>query len=412
MAAQDQQSRWQQRWQIVLAAGVIIGAAMGIRHVQGLFLQPVTASRGWSRETFGFALAIQNLVWGFVQPFAGMIADRFGSVRVIVAGAIAYALGLYTMSHATTVELFVFGNGFLVGTGLAGTAFGVVYGPLNRLFPVEQRSAVLGVAGAIGGLCMFLMVPSAQGLISSVGWTSAVVALAVLMVMTAPLSGYLREERVSTASAEAHLTLRQAIREAFNHRGFWLLNAGFFACGFQLAFIAGHMPAYLVDKGAGVKVASTALALIALANTFGTYICGYLGGFLRRKYVLSVIYLTRAVAMALFFLLPLSPITVYGFSIVMGLIWLGTVPLTNGLLSQVFGVRYITTLFGFVFVGHQLGSFFGTWLGGYVFDVTRSYDLMWIISVVIALIAALLHWPINDKQIERIHAVGPVGQSA
>lgn len=403
---------WKRRWLLVIAGGLIMGAALGIRHVQGLFLQPVTFDRGWTREAFSMALALQNLLWGVAQPFTGMIADRFGSVRVLLAGAIIYALGLFIMAQAPTTGLFTFGNGLLVGIGLSGTAFGTVYGALSRIFPVERRSWALGVAGAVGGLGQFCMVPAAQGLINGVGWVSAVIVLAVVMIMLSPLAAFLRDNQSTTEPSQANQSIGEAVREAFGHRGFWLLNLGFVACGFQLAFIAGHMPAYLLDKGLGAKEASAALALIALANVIGTYMCGYLGGFLRRKYVLSVLYLVRSGAMVLFVALPLTPMSVYVFSFVMGLIWLGTVPLTTGIVSQVFGVRYITTLFGFVFFGHQLGGFFGAWLGGYVFDVTKSYDLVWFGSIALGVIAALLHWPIDDKAVVRTGAVAAAGQAA
>jgi MFS family permease len=393
---------WQQRWLIVLAAGAVMGAALGIRHVQGLFLQPVTLDQGWSREVFGFTLALQNLVWGLAQPFTGMIADRFGSMKVILPGMLLYALGLFATAHSSSAAEFMLGNGFLIGIALSGTAFGAVYGALSRIFPAEHRSWALGVAGSIGGLGQFCMVPFVQNLLDGMGWISALMVLCAVMVLMSPLVFWLRDGNGAIRWPEkGELTMGEAIREACAHRGFWLLNLGFLACGFQLVFIAGHMPAYLMDKGMGPREAGIALGVISLANIIGTYLSGYLGGLMRRKYLLSVIYLVRSAAMILFVALPVSEVTVYAFSFVMGLIWLGTVPLTNGLVSQIFGVRYITTLFGIVFFGHQLGAFLGVWLGGYVFDITKSYDLLWFGSIALGLLAAALHMPINDANVVR-----------
>ena len=393
---------WRQRWLIVLAAGAVMGAALGIRHVQGLFLQPVTLDQGWSREVFGFTLALQNLVWGLAQPFTGMIADRFGSMKVILPGMLLYALGLFATAHSSSAAEFMLGNGFLIGIALSGTAFGAVYGALSRIFPAEHRSWALGVAGSIGGLGQFCMVPFVQNLLDGMGWISALMVLCAVMVLMSPLVFWLRDGNGAIRWPEkGELSMGEAIREACAHSGFWLLNLGFLACGFQLAFIAGHMPAYLMDKGMGPREAGIALAVISLANIIGTYLSGYLGGLMRRKYLLSVIYLVRSAAMILFVALPVSEVTVYAFSFVMGLIWLGTVPLTNGLVSQIFGVRYITTLFGIVFFGHQLGAFLGVWLGGYVFDLTKSYDLLWFGSIALGLLAAALHMPINDANVVR-----------
>ncbi|WP_322045515.1 MFS transporter [Paraburkholderia sp. J67] len=391
---------WRQRWLLVLAGGIVMGAALGVRNVQGLFLLPVTIDRGWPRETFGLALALQNLLWGVAQPLTGMIADRYGSARVIFAGALLYALGLAVMAHAATVGVYTFGVGVLIGVALSGTAFGAVYGALSRLFPADKRGWALGVAGTIGGLGQFWMVPLAQGMIGSIGWSAAIGVLAVVVLATAPLAAWLRD-RPAASGSPSHPgdTIRAAVMGALAHRGFWLLNLGFFACGFQLAFIGAHLPAWLLDRGMSAREASMALAIIALANTAGTFLCGYAGGLLRRKYLLSGIYFARAAAMALFITLPLTSASLYIFSFAMGLMWLGTVPLTNGIVSQVFGVRYIATLFGFVFFGHQLGSFFGVWLGGVVFDATHSYAWLWYGSIALGVVSGLLHLPIDDPRV-------------
>lgn len=385
----------------VVLGGVIMGLALGARHVQGLFLLPMTADRGWSREAFSFALALQNLLWGVAQPLTGMIADRFGSARVIAAGVLLYAAGLVTMSMAATPAGFTLSGGLLVGVALSCTAFGTVYGALSRIVAPERRSWALGLAGAVGGLGQFLMVPLTQGLQQWFGWAAALVILGLALAACAPFAAALRDRDSGSAGEGPAQSMGEAIREAFAHRGFWLLNLGFLACGFQLAFIASHLPAYLLDQGLQPVHAVAALALIALANVAGTYGCGVLGGLYRRKYLLSGLYLVRAVAMALFWLLPLSPASVVVFTVVMGLAWLGTVPLTTGLVSQVFGVRWLATLFGFVFFGHQLGGFLGVWLGGYLFDATGSYDLLWFGSVALGLLAAALHWPIDDRQVVR-----------
>jgi MFS family permease len=398
----------QSPWLPVLAGGAVIGLALGIRHVQGLFLVPITMGHGWTRETFGLAIALQNLVWGAMQPFAGMLADRFGAAKVVLAGIVVYALGLLLMAHADTPLGFTLSAGVLIGMGLSGTSFGVVYGAISRLAAPERRSWALGVAGAVGGVGQFVMVPTAQGLLGTVGWVMALVIMAAVMALSLPLAAPLRERALTTAAPGAHQSMGAAIREAFAHPGFWLLNLGFLTCGFQLAFIGAHMPAYLLDKGLTGRHGMVALALIAAANIVGTYYCGALGGLFRRKYLLSLLYLIRTAAIALFILLPLSPATLYAFAIVMGLLWLGTVPLTNGLLSQVFGVRYIGTLFGFVFLGHQVGAFLGVWLGGVVYDHLHSYDAIWFGAMALGVVAALLHWPIDDRQVART----PVAQAA
>lgn len=351
-------------------------------------------------------MALQNLVWGLAQPFTGMLADRFGSLRVLLAGALVYAAGLVWMALSPTLAGFTWGNGVLVGIGLSGTAFGVVYGALSRLFAPQQRAWALGVAGAIGGLGQFLVVPWTQALLGGLGWGTVALVLAGCMAGLAPLALCLRDEPQLPAADEVQQSLAQAVREAFAHRGFWLLNAGFLACGFQLAFIGAHLPSYLLDQGLGAREAGACLAIIALANVAGTYLCSYAGVLARRKHVLALLYLVRSLAMAAFVWVPVSATSAYVFSFVMGLLWLGTAPLTNALVSQIFGVRYIATLFGFVFFGHQLGGFLGAWLGGVVFDAAHSYQWLWFASVALGLLAAVLHWPIDDRPVQRSGLAG------
>lgn len=388
------------RWVVVIAAGAIMGAALGVRHIQGLFLQPVVLSQGWSREAFGFALATQNLVWGLAQPLTGMVADRFGSAKVLFLGLLTYALGLLLMSGAVDAASFTLTNGVLIGVALSGTAFGTVYGALSRIFTGSQRTWALAVAGALGGLGQFCMVPAAQNLIDSLSWQTTAVVLGIVMLILTPLTACLRDrDRAGqpTQVQEVSMPMAAAIRQALGHRGFWLLNLGFMACGFQLAFIATHLPVYLIEHGLTARQAGTTLAIIALANVFGSYACARLGGRWPARQVLAALYAVRVLAMALFLALPVTAWSAYLFSAVMGFLWLGTVPLTNGVVSQIFGVRYITTLFGFVFLGHQIGGFLGVWLGGWVYDSYHSYNLLWIGSIGIGLLAACLHWPIDDR---------------
>jgi predicted MFS family arabinose efflux permease len=308
------------------------------------------------------------------------------------------------MAHSTSSLELLLTCGVMIGAGLSATSFGTVYGALSRLVMPERRGWALGLAGAVGGLGQLAMVPAAQIFISDFGWLVALVIMACVMLAASPLSGALAEPANLARTGQKDQSLREALVEAFSHKGFWLLNLGFLACGFQLAFIAGHLPAYLMDKGMNGRSAVIALSLIALANIAGTYYSGILGTKYRRKHLLAYNYLARSVTISAFVMLPLSEWTLYGFSLIMGLLWLGTAPLTNGLVSQVFGVKYLTTLFGFVFVGHQVGGFMGAWLGGMVFDVTGSYDLVWLGAIALGLIAAALHLPIDDRQLARLQA--------
>ncbi|GGE82342.1 MFS transporter [Stappia taiwanensis] len=398
------------RWGLlVLAGGSIMGLSLGIRQSQGLFMLPVTMSMDWSIEDVGFAFALQNLVWGLTQPVTGMAADRFGPAKVIVFGVLIYAAGLLAMAYAPDFLIFSFNAGVLVGIGLAGTAFGVIYGAVSKIVPPGDRAWAIGAVGAIGGLVQFLIVPFVHQLLNSQNWDGTFLVLAVLFAALCPLAWFLRAKGSDEVAGHGELSMWAAISEAFRHSGFWFLNLGFMACGFQLAFLAGHIPPYLVDQGLPLSVGGTAIALISLTNVAGTFVFGYVGGSIfRRKYTLTFLYVCRVVAMIAFITLPLTPISTYLFAAVMGFLWLGTVPLTSGLVGQIFGTRYLTTLFGFVFFGHQLGAFFGIWMAGYVFDTTGSYSYIWWFSIGIGVLAAVLHMPINDREVARPKAAEAV----
>jgi len=373
---------------------------MGLRHGFGLFLQPMSADLHWGRETFAFAVAIQNIAWGIAQPFAGMIADRYGTARVVVAGVVLYTLGLVTMAHATSPLELTLTCGVLIGVGLSGVTFSVMSGVLGRAYPPEKRSMALGISAAAGSFGQFAMLPATQWLISHLGWYGALLALACGAVLMGPLAFALVERRAAAVSAFRQ-SAGEAFREAIRHKGYVLLTIGYFVCGFQVVFIGVHFPAYLADKGLPAHVAVTALALIGLFNIVGTYSAGWLGSRVPRKYILSGIYFSRSVVIAVFLWLPISAASVYAFAVAFGLLWLSTVPTTNSLVAHIFGVRYLAMLSGFTFFSHQIGSFLGAWLGGLAFDRTGSYDGVWSLSIVLGIVAGLLNLPIDEREIKR-----------
>ena len=398
---------WRTPGVVLLCGGVILTIAMGTRQGFGLFLQPMTLDHGWSRETFAFAMALQNLLWGASQPFFGMIADRKGAGRVLVAGAALYATGLVLMAMSNTGWQFSLATGLFIGLAQGCTTFSIVFGVVSRVFPPERRSMALGLSSAAGSFGQFAMLPYTQTLISNFGWFNALPVLAVSAALIAPLASALVEKRGRDAGGAQAQSVGEAVREAFGHRSFLLLTAGYFVCGFQLAFITIHFPAYLMDKGLSANVGMLALALVGLFNIFGSFASGALGAKYTKKYLLSSIYLSRSVVIALFILAPVSEGSVYLFSAAIGLLWLSTVPLTNGVIGGIFGVAYMSTLSGFVFFSHQIGSFIGVWLGGYLFDHTGSYQVVWLISIALGIFAALVNLPIEERLIERIPAPRP-----
>lgn len=388
--------------QVLACGAIIVTLSMGIRHGFGLWLQPITQAQGWTRETFAMAMAIQNLVWGFSGIFAGMVADLFGAFRVIVVGSVLYALGLLGMAYAHTPLQFALGTGVLIGMAQAGTTYAVIYGVIGRNVAAEKRSWTMGVAAAVGSFGQFLMVPTEGFLIGSIGWQQALVVLGLASLLMIPMAWGLREPGFGGASAAPReQSITQALREAFQYPSFQLLMAGYFVCGFQVVFIGVHMPSYLKDKGLSPQVASYALALIGLFNVLGTYAAGALGQHLPRRHILAFIYLARAVAIAVFLWVPLSSVSVYVFSAVMGVLWLSTVPPTNATVAQIFGVAHLSMLGGFVFFSHQIGSFMGVWLGGYLYDKTGSYDIVWTIAIALGVAAALINLPVNESAIAR-----------
>lgn len=387
--------------QVLICSALILTLSMGIRHGFGLWLQPITVERGWSRETFAFALAIQNIAWGLAAPIAGMIADRYGAYRVLVVGGLLYSVGLVLMALSTSGMAFTGSAGLLIGMAQSGTTYAVVYGVIGRNVAPERRSWAMGVAAAAGSFGQFMMVPVESGLIGSIGWQMALFALGAAALAIIPLSLGLREPASATAPQAGQQSIGAALKEAFGYGSFNWLMAGYFVCGFQVVFIGVHLPSYLKDQGLSPEVAATALALIGLFNVFGTYGSGVLGQKLPRKWILSSIYGLRSVAIVLFLWAPLTPTSVYLFSSVMGLLWLSTVPPTNAVIAQIFGVRYLSMLGGFVFLSHQVGSFLGVWMGGLLYDATGSYDVVWWIAVALGVFAALANMPVRDAPIAR-----------
>ena len=385
-----------------MCGAAIVTLSMGVRHGFGLWLQPITQEQGWSREAFSLAIAIQNLSWGLFGIFAGMAADKFGAFKVIVAGAVLYALGLIGMATANTPLGFALTTGVLIGAAQAGTTYAVIYGVIGRNVPAEKRSWAMGVAAAAGSFGQFLMVPVEGQLIFQLGWHNALLVLAAAVLLMVPLAIGLREKHLSGPSAiPREQTILQALREAMRYRSFQLLMAGYFVCGFQVVFIGVHMPSYLKDEGLSPVVASYALALIGLFNVFGTYAAGALGQRLAKRKILVFIYFARAVVITLFIAAPLTPMSVYIFSAVMGLLWLSTVPPTNAIVAGIFGVQHLSMLGGFVFFSHQIGSFMGVWMGGVLYDSTGSYDVVWYLAIALGIFAALINLPVKEQAIER-----------
>ncbi len=388
-------------FRLLLCSALIVTVSMGVRHGFGLWLQPITQAQDWSRETFAMALAIQNITWGLVGIFSGMLADRFGAFRVLIGCGTLYALGLLGMAFADTPLSFALTTGVLIGMAQAGTTYPVIYGVIGRNISADRRSWAMGVAAAAGSFGQFLMVPVEGQLILALGWQQALVVLGLGSLLILPLAWGLRESAMGHVTSLRQQTIAQAVREAFAYRSFQWLMAGYFVCGFQVVFIGVHMPSYLKDQGLSPEVASYALALIGLFNVVGTYAAGAVGERMSKPRILSAIYFLRAVAITVFLLVPLSPVSVYVFSAFMGLLWLSTVPPTSAVIAQIFGVTHLSMLAGFAFFSHQIGSFMGVWLGGLLYDRTGSYDVVWWWCIALGIFAGLANLPVREAPIKR-----------
>jgi MFS family permease len=394
---------WRTPLVVIIAGCLISTTGFGIRSVFGLFLEPMTVTNNWTRETFGLAMALQNLFWGLGLPFAGAFADKFGSSKVIIAGAIIYFLGVWGMSQAETGLALYLTGGILAGLGIAFSAFTLALAAMVRVVGPEKRSFILGLGTAAGSFGQVLFSPLGQGFISAYGWNTALIILSGMTLLMIPMalalpSGYSSPETKHAVTQ----TLGGAVTEAVHHRGFVLLTTGFFVCGFHVAFITAHFPAYIRDLGLDPAIGAYGIALIGLMNIIGSFGAGMAGQKWSKKFSLSFIYFSRALVISCLLLAPKTELIMYLFAGSMGLLWLSTVPLTTGIVAQVFGVRYMGTLFGIVFLSHQIGSFIGVWLGGRIFDQTGSYDGMWYAGIVLGLLAGLIHLPINEKPLARL----------
>ena len=390
---------------VIICGAIIVTLSMGIRQAFGLFLPQMSAELDISRATFGLALAIQNLMFGLVQPFVGAIADKHGAGRVVAFGALLYAAGLVAAAMVSSAIGLHLSLGVAIGMALSATTFVVVLGVVGRVVPPDQRSLSFGIVTAGGSLGQFLVVPAGQMLLSEFGYRMALIVMAGLVAACIPLArGLAGKPAEYSAAGDVAQSLPDALREAAGSGSYWLLNGGFFVCGFHIAFIATHFPAYLNDHGLGLQIGATALALVGLFNIFGSYTFGVSGDRFRKKWLLSGIYGTRAIVIGLFLLAPLSSATALIFAAAMGFLWLGTVPLTSGLVGQIFGIRYLSTLYGIVFLSHQIGSFFGAWAAGLLYDRTGSYDIAWGVSIALGIAAMLLNLPIRDRPVPRLLA--------
>ncbi len=390
---------------IVIGAGCFLALlSFGIRSSFGLFLAPMSADLGWGREVFAVAIAIQNLLWGLSQPVAGGLADRYGSGRVLTIGALIYAAGLFMMANASTPGMLTLSAGVLVGIGVAGASFAIVLAAFTRLVSEEKRSLALGIGTAAGSAGQFFVVPLGQAFLSAYGWSMALTIFGCIALIMVPCAAALTGR--THGGAHQYQSVGAALKEAFAHPSYNLLTLGFFVCGFHVAFIQTHLPAYITDMGLDAGLAAWALAIVGGANIVGALTSGMLGGRFSKKYLLSALYFARAIVIALFIALPISSYSVLAFSAAIGLLWLSTVPLTSGLVAQFFGTQHMAMLFGIVFFSHQVGAFLGVWLGGYFFDITGSYDLVWWAGVALGLLAAAVHWPIREEGVARLAGAG------
>jgi predicted MFS family arabinose efflux permease len=392
---------------LVILAGCIIAAiGFGTRGSFGLFTLPVTQDLGLSREQWGMAMAVQNLVWGIAQPFAGGFADKYGSGRVLAFGGLIYAAGVLGMAFSPDNLTMIMTSGLVTGVGIAVASFGVVMAAFGRVVPQEKRSIIFGIATAASSAGQFIFAPLGQGFINAFGWQMALVWIAMILLLIVPLSFALRG-KAESVPGEADLPFMEALSRAWGYGSYRLLVIGFFVCGFHLAFINVHMPAYLVQCGLSPEVGSWTIAVIGLFNIAGSLLSGWLGTRLPKQLLLATIYFLRAVAIAVFLLVPVSEWTAYSFAAAMGLLWLSTVPLTAGLVTLFFGARYMGMLYGIAFFSHQVGSFFGVWLGGVVYDMTGAYDLVWYLGILLGLASAAVHIPINERKDTKFNIVKP-----
>ena len=395
-------------WLIIACGCLIAGLTFGPRSAMGFFQLPMLAEKGWDRTTFGLAMAIQNLAWGLGTPVFGAIADKFGTWRVLALSGIMYATGLVMMAWADSPTLLNIGGGLLVGLGVAAGSFGIVLAAFARNVPAERRSFVFGLGTAAGSAGMFLFAPLSQGLISAFGWQDSLVAMSAMMLvvplLAIPLRGNAKSGRVPAGFEQ---TLPEALREALAHRSYLLLTSGFFVCGFQVAFITALFPAYIADIGIEARYAVIALSLIGFFNIVGSLSAGWIAQRYSKPMFLVWIYLGRSALVTAFLLLPPSPASVIVFSILMGLLWLSTVPPTNALVAIMFGTRHLGLLGGIVFFSHQIGSFLGVWLGGYLYDRLGSYDPVWWLGVALGVFAAIVHWPIQENPVPRGAQLAP-----
>lgn len=387
-------------WLVIVCGCLISLISFGPRSILGLFLVPITETQGWSREVFALSLAIQNIMWGLGQPVAGAIADRYGSGRVLVTGGLLYAGGLMLMAWAPSPAWLHVSAGIMVGLGLAAASFSIVLAAFGRRVPAEKRPLVFGIGTAAGSMGQFLFAPLGRAFIANYGWEQALVLLGIIMLMIPLLAFALRgrsDQSVAVDYIEGQ-TLKQALRQAFSHRSYVLLVIGFFVCGFHLAFITAHLPAYLDDLGMDPRLGAWSLALIGLFNVAGALAAGVISGRYSKPIFLALIYIARAVLITGFIFIPQTPVTVLIFSAGIGLLWLSTVPPTSALVAIMFGPRYMATLMGIVFLNHQIGAFLGVWLGGRLYDATGSYDVVWYLGIVLGIFAAIVHWPIREAR--------------
>ncbi|HIF9368006.1 TPA: MFS transporter [Photobacterium damselae] len=389
-----------------MGIGILI-ISLGIRQSFGIFMMPISDTFHTGREFFSLAIALQNLLFGLFQPFVGMAADRFGARRIIIVGAIAYGAGLYLTSLAATPSVLYLTIGALIGLGLSATSYVIILGAVARVVPAEHIAKAFGLTTAAGSFGMFAVIPGAQALLRNFDWQTAMQIFAVICCVMIAFAGFIKSQKATSdapSQVDDSQTLSEALQEAFRNRNYWLIHAGFFVCGFQVMFIATHLPSYLGDKGLPGNTAAMALAYVGVFNIFGSYFWGLMGDRFDKRYVMSSLYLMRTVIIAAFVTFPVTVNTASIFGAAIGFCWLGTVPLTSGLVRQIFGARYLSTLYGLVFFTHQVGSFLGAWVGGRIFDYYHSYTPIWWTTVVMALIAALLHLPINDKPVPRLVA--------